>query len=178
MERVAFTSKTLGQVRTAFPISIQIAIRKPRETSVASSVVARGPAVRQRISVGVANVLRRSGRTCEVTLSTGIAPGSLRIPVPSLHRKFSILAIGHGLPARSKHLVQSRLKQVMVDRGCRDTINPRTKRLVGRESIRRVRGRYVDLDRLCRTHGQQGKAFNQQYENRHPILQDLLLKSF
>jgi hypothetical protein len=98
--------------------------------------------------------------------------------VPSFHRKFSILPIRHGLPPRSKHFVEGGLKQVMVDRGCRDTINPRTKRLVGHESIRRVPGRYVDLDRLCCTHGQQGKAFNQQYENRHPILQDLLLKSF
>src|SRR5580693_5403820 len=93
MQGIALSGEAPGEVRTAFPISIQIAIRKPRETCVAGSVVACSPAMRQRISVGIANGLGRSGRTCEVTLSTGIAPGSLRIPVPCLDRKFSILAI-------------------------------------------------------------------------------------
>ena len=48
----------------------------------------------------------------------------------------------------------------------------------GLEKQLRVRGRYVDLDRLRSTNGQQEKAFNQQCDNRHPILQGLLLKSF
>src|SRR5580700_273287 len=104
MKGITLSGEALGEVRTAFPIRIQIAISKPRKTCVPGSVVASGPAVRQRISVGVTNDLGWRGRTCEVTLFPGIAPRSLRIPVPRLHRKLSILAIGHGLPARSKHL--------------------------------------------------------------------------
>src|SRR5580692_12810845 len=143
MQRITFSGEALGEVRTALPISVQIAIRKSRETSVPGSVIACGPAMRQRISVGVANGLGRRCRTCEVTLSTGIAPRSLRIPVPSLHRKFSILAIGHRLPPRSKHFVERGLKQIMVDCCGRNTIHSRTQGLIWREAVRRMRRRYV-----------------------------------
>src|ERR1700688_2872955 len=99
MQRIALSGEVLRQVRAALPISVRVAVRKAREAGVPGAVVACGPAMRQRISVGVTNYFRRRGRAGEVSLATGIAPGSLRIPVPRLHREFSILAVSHRLPA-------------------------------------------------------------------------------
>src|SRR5579872_3714730 len=86
MERIAFSSKTLREVGIALPISIRIAVRKPRKTGVPGSVVARRSPMRQRISIRVANHFPRCGRARKVAFPTGIAPRSPRIPVPRLHR--------------------------------------------------------------------------------------------
>jgi hypothetical protein len=68
--------------------------------------------------------------------------------VPRFHREFSILAVSHGLPAGSKYLLESRLKQVLVDRRYRNAIHSRTQGLVWNKMVGGVRRRYVDLNGL------------------------------
>src|ERR1700686_3674157 len=151
MQRITFSREALREVRTALPIMFQIAIRKPREAGVPGSIIASGPTVWQRISVGVTNWISRNRRACEVALAAGIAPRSLRIPMPRLYREFRILAIGHRLPARSKHLLEGGLDQILVDRFRRNAIHARPQGLIRHESVRGVRWCRVHVNRLCYT---------------------------
>src|SRR6266852_5000823 len=58
--------------------------------------------------------------------------------MPCLHRQFSVLAVGHRLPARSQSFPQIGLHQVFVDRFRRNTVNARTECFIGHEAARGV----------------------------------------
>src|SRR5579863_23198 len=178
MQRVTLTSESLSEIWIALPISIQITVRQPGETGVVGSIIARGSAMRQRVAIGITNRLGRRGRPREVSLAGGIAPSSLRIPVPRLDCELSILTVGHWLPTRSEHLLQHRLQQILVD-GCRwNTIHSRAQRFIRYEAIGDVRGSDVHLNRLCSTNSQKKKTLDQGHSDQHPIPQDQLLKTF
>jgi len=69
----------------------------------------------------------------EIALAAGIAPGALRIPVPRLHRKFCVLAIGYGLPSGREYSRQRRLTEILLHGGSGHSVNARAERLVGNE---------------------------------------------
>jgi hypothetical protein len=68
--------------------------------------------------------------------------------MPSLDRKFGVLTIGHGLPARSKCLVKIRLNKVFIDRLRGNAIDARAQRLIGNEVVGGVSRGRIHLDGL------------------------------
>ena len=107
MQRVAFTGVRLRQIRIALPIGVCVSIRQSRLPFGVGPVVARDSAVRQRISIGMANWRRPWLRTPdEISAACRVAPLPFRIPVPGLHVQFGVLAIGRRLPPGRKHFVE------------------------------------------------------------------------
>src|SRR4029077_683674 len=95
MECIVFSGKRLRQIGVTFPITIRVSVREPRVSDGVRAVVARYAAMWQRITVGVADHFRSRHRTTgEIPVACGIAPGSLRVPMPRFDVEFRVLAIG------------------------------------------------------------------------------------
>src|ERR1700733_2878093 len=117
MQRVAFSSEMLGEIRVALPESVEVAVGEARKTGVAGAIVAGEAAAWKRVSVGVAQALSGSGRAGEVALAAAafVAPRALRIPVPRFNGELCVLPKRNRLPARCLRNLQRFRKQIFVD---------------------------------------------------------------
>ena len=106
---IAFARESLCQVWIALPIARGVSIRQPRKSGIIRPVIARESTMRQRVAVRIAQKFRGVRRAGEISFAARVAPRSLRIPMPRLHRQFRILAKTHRLPARTKRAIERRL---------------------------------------------------------------------
>ena len=159
MERIAFTRKFLRQIWIALPVAGGVSIRQPRKSGVVRAIVARESAMRQRVTIRIAQKFRGVRRPGKISVAARIAPCPLRIPMPCFHRQFRILAEAHRLPARAQRSVQCRLHQILIDGFLRNAVHTRAQRLIGREVIRCVPRRDIHLNGLGRARkGQRKKS--------------------
>jgi hypothetical protein len=82
-------------------------------------------------------------------LLVGIAPLTVRVPVPSFDHKFGILTVGHCLPSGVEDLVQERVCQQVLGRASLQPINSGTQRVDWTERICQVGRDGVHDNRLC-----------------------------
>src|ERR1700722_527105 len=101
-------------MRIALPIRIQIAVGESRVADHICTVVVSDAAMRQRISVRMADGLTEGGASREVTFAGRIAPRTLRVPVPSLHVEFGVLAVADRLPTGGQNLLDRRFYKGLV----------------------------------------------------------------
>ncbi len=149
MQRVAFTSERLRQIRIALPIRVGISVRNPRIPFRVRAVVARHSAMRQRIPIRMSN--RRSPRlrvANKISASCRITPLPFRIPMPRLHVQLGVLPIGHCLPSRRQHLLDVFVGQQLVRRAVRQPVDARSQRLRRHNRVRRMSSRRVHVNCL------------------------------
>src|SRR5215831_9556210 len=109
MKRVIFPGEFAGQVWIALPIAFGITIGQAGVFAAGSSISASVAAMRQGIGIRMTNEIARFRAAGKVaSLASGIAPGSLRIPVPGSTLQLCILAIANRSPGGGKRLLQNR----------------------------------------------------------------------
>src|SRR5580704_4572654 len=98
MKRIVFACVWLCQIWIALPIRIQIAVGESRIANHICTVVVSDAAMRQRISVRMADGLTERCAAREITFTCSVAPSALGIPVPRFNVQLRVLAIADRLP--------------------------------------------------------------------------------
>ena len=148
MKRIVFARVRLREVWIALPVGVQVAIGESRVADHICAVIVSDAAMRQRISVGMANGLTEGGAAGEITFARGIAPRALRIPVPGFHVKFGVLAVADRLPSGGEHLLDRWLDESFVRGAVREPVDAGAQGLRGDDRVGRMARRSVDANRL------------------------------
>ena len=137
---VRLAREFLAEIRIALPVGVRVAVRQSRIVALGASI-ARVATMRQRISIGMAQKLRRRRASSEVTaLMRGVAPRSSRIPVPCGNLQFRVLAVGDRTPSSGKRFLQNLRRVDLIDNTFRKNVDGGAQRTIGNEgvSMRRI----------------------------------------
>ena len=148
MKRIVFARVRLRQVGIALPVGVQVAIGESRVADHICAVIVSDAAMRQGISVGMANGLTEGGASGEITFARGIAPSALRIPVPGFHVKLGVLAVADRLPSGGEHLLDRRLDESFVRGAVREPVDAGAQGLRGDDRVGRMARRGIHANRL------------------------------
>ena len=148
MKRIVFARVRLREVRIALPVGIQVAIGESRVADHICAVIVSDAAMRQRISVGVADGLTEGGAAREITFARGIAPSALGVPVPGFHVKLGVLTVADRLPPGGEHLLDRWLDESFVRGAVREPVDAGAQGLRGDDRVGRMARRSVYANRL------------------------------
>src|SRR5947209_711850 len=125
MGRIVLPGESLGEIRVALPIRVQIAVIQAREAVKFRSAISGESAVLQRISVGMADDLSRRGIASEIAFAGRIAPRSFGVPVPGLHKQIGVLAVTDNAPTGGQCLLDLIWPEERVRSIARNTVHRR-----------------------------------------------------
>src|SRR5690348_6375634 len=114
---IALAGEFAGQVRITLPVADIRGINRPVPAG-------RKATVREPISKNVSHWVFRFGTASEVSaLVDGVAPGTVRVPVPGSHSQFRVISVGDRPPSRRERLLKDVRRIDFVDASMGENID-------------------------------------------------------